>query len=124
VIQLVLFREDDGKTPFVDWFWELPAKAQDRCRERIERLRALGYLLRRPEADYLRDGIYELRVKADRVRYRVLYFFHGRDAAVISHGTTKQQAAVPSREINQAIARRQAFAADPAKHTHRLTEPL
>ena len=40
----------------------LPAKAQDKCRVGIERLRDLGHELGRPETDYLQDGIYELRV--------------------------------------------------------------
>jgi hypothetical protein len=38
-------------------------KAWAKCRERIRRLAELGYELRRPHADFLRDGIYELRAK-------------------------------------------------------------
>lgn len=52
-------------------------KALDKCRVRIERLRDLGHELRRPEADLLRDGIYELRVRLGTLNYRMLYFFHG-----------------------------------------------
>jgi hypothetical protein len=44
---------------------------------RIERLRDLGHELRRPEADYLRDGIYELRVGLGSVNHRMLYSFTG-----------------------------------------------
>src|SRR5262245_38367015 len=58
-----------------------------------------GHGLRRPAADYLRDGIYELRAKAGRVQYRMLYFFDGRQAVVISHGIIKREAAVPPIEI-------------------------
>jgi hypothetical protein len=60
-IQVVLYRDEDGSVPFLDWFGDLPEKAQDKCRVRLERLAALGHELRRPEADYLRDNIYELR---------------------------------------------------------------
>jgi hypothetical protein len=35
--------------------------------------------LRRPHADYLEDGIYELRWRNGTVQYRILYFFHGRE---------------------------------------------
>lgn len=35
-----------------------------------------------------------MRSKHGGVIYRVLYFFHGRMAAVVSHGITKQQATV------------------------------
>ena len=61
------------------WFDQIPEKAQDKCRIKIERLQELGHELRRPEADYLRDGIYELRVRLQSVNYRMLYFFHGRE---------------------------------------------
>ncbi len=76
----------------------------------------LGHDLRRPEADYLRDGIYELRATARGVHYRVLYFFHGQVAAVLAQGIVKEQR-VPDREINLAMRRKQKFARAPEKHT-------
>jgi phage-related protein len=86
---------------------------------RIERLKGLGHELRRPEADYLRDGIYELRVKHSGINYRMLYFFHDRTAVVLSHGIMKQAAEVPSREIELGMRRRRAFATDPERHTYK-----
>ncbi len=114
--RVVFFREEDGSTPLLDWLDGLTQKAQDKCTERIERLRELGHLLRRPEADYLRDGIYELRVKVEGLQYRMLYFFHGREAVVLSHGLVKQQAAVPPREIERAIDRRRSYQTDPKRY--------
>src|SRR5947209_15872090 len=90
--KVVFFREDDGAVPVLEWLDGLPEAAQDKCRIKLERLRELGHELRRPEADYLRDGIYELRVRLSRINYRLLYFFHGRTAAVVSHGIVKEQA--------------------------------
>jgi phage-related protein len=113
----VLYGENDGSCPFLDWFSELPAKAQDKCYLRLERLRELGHELRRPEADFLRDGIYELRVSLQGVHYRILYFFHGTVAAVVSHGLVKQRV-VPPKEIEGAIARKKQFDANPQRHTH------
>lgn len=74
----------------LDWMESLPKRALDKCLVRIERLRDLGHELRRPEADLLRDGIYELRVRLGTVNYRMLYFFHGRMAAVLAHGLIKK----------------------------------
>jgi phage-related protein len=85
---------------------------------RLKRLEDLGHELRRPEADYLRDGIYELRASYQGVHYRMLYFFHGRGAVVISHGITKEDR-VPPIEIDRAIRAEVAFEADPARHTFR-----
>ncbi len=49
----------------------------------------------------------------------MLYFFHGRQAVVISHGITKQESVVPPVEIERARRRKQTFAADPPRHTHK-----
>src|SRR5438552_5007356 len=102
--RVVLCKETNGSVPLLDWLDGLPEKVVVKCRARLERLRELGHELRRPEADFLRDGIYELRVGYQGVNYRMLYFFHGSIAAVVSHGLTKEQA-VPPIEIERAIVR-------------------
>src|SRR5262245_46572837 len=109
---VVLFREVDGAVPLLNWFDELPVKVVAKCEARLERLRALGHELRRPEADLLRDGIYELRVGFQGVHYRMLYFFHGNVAAVVSHGCTKERA-IPPTEIDRAVRRRTEYRANP-----------
>ena len=119
--RVVLFRDADGSCPFLEWFSELPPKVQDKCYLRLERLREMGHELRRPEADFLRDGIYELRVGFLGVHYRMLYFFHGVIAAVVSHGLVKEQV-VPPREIDRAVERKKQFEADPSRHTYQETE--
>ena len=68
-------------------------------------------------ADYLRDGIHELRVRHGHVNYRILYFFHGRAAAILAHGLTKEDE-VPHADIERAIQRKETFAKDPANHTY------
>lgn len=113
---VLLYRESDGSVPFLDWFKGLTEKAQDKCRLRLERLRELGHELRRPEADYLRDGVHELRTHLHGVQYRILYFFHGREGAVVSHGIIKERE-VPAREIDLAVARRKKFQSDPGRFT-------
>lgn len=115
--QVVFYQEAAGSVPVLDRLDTLPAKAQDKCRVKIERLQDLGHELRRPEADLLRDGIYELRVGLQRVNYRVLYFFHGKVAAVLAHGLAKERV-VPPREIDEAIKRKQRFEHDPGTHTY------
>lgn len=113
--KVVLYCEENGSCPFWQWILELPAKAQDKCFLRLERLRGMGHELRRPEADFLRDGIYELRVSLQGVNYRILYFFHGTTAAVVSHGIVKERV-VPPKEIDRAIERKALFELNPTKH--------
>ena len=118
---IVIYREDSGRAPFLDWFDRLPEKAKVQCRARLELLMEQGHQLRRPAADYLRDGIYELRARAGQVQYRMLYFFHGQAVVVISHAITKKEAAVPPIEIERARRRKHAFEADPPRHTYKET---
>lgn len=113
---VLFYREEDGAVPILDWLDKIPEKAQVKCLARLKRLEELGHELRRPEADLLRDEIYELRIGLQGIHYRILYFFHGRDVAVVSHGLTKERR-VPVREIDLAVERKERFRADPAKHT-------
>jgi hypothetical protein len=115
--RVALYKEDDGSVPLLEWLDRLSAKVKAKCLARIKRLQAEGHDLRRPEADYLRDGIYELRVGFRGVNYRILYFFHGAAAAVVSHGLVKERV-VPAGEIDRALDRSAKFIADPKRHTH------
>jgi hypothetical protein len=76
----------------------------------------MGFQLRRPEADYLENGIYELRAKLGHVNYRVLYFFHGNVAAVLSSGFTKEDK-IPRAELKRALERKAKFELSPRVHT-------
>jgi phage-related protein len=95
-----------------------PQKVQDKCIVFIERLEELGHELRRPQADYLRDGIYELRVNRQGINYRILYFFCEK-MAIISHGIVKQMSKVPDKEIDIAVKNKAKFLANPEKHTYK-----
>jgi hypothetical protein len=93
-------------------------KGYANCVARIKQLANNGYELRRPAADYLRDDIYELRAKHVRVQYRILYFFHGRNIAILAHAITKEEAAVPDIDIERAIERKRLFVENPETHTY------
>jgi phage-related protein len=118
--RVVFYLERPGDVPLLEWLDSLPRKPKAKCIARIQRLRDLGHELRRPEADFLRDGIYELRVGFGGVNYRMLYFFHGDTAAVVSHGCTKERT-VPVREIELALERKAKFERAPRRHTHEET---
>ena len=110
----------DGEAPVVNWLRELMdtnQKAWAHCRARIELLAQFGHELRRPAADYLQDGIYELRAKQGHVQYRILYFFHQRQVAILAHSLTKEDTIAPV-EIERAIQRKKRFESNPRKHSY------
>ena len=61
-IKVIFYKDNDSSVPVLDWLEGLPSKAVAKCLVRIERLSELGHELHRPEADFLRDKIYELRI--------------------------------------------------------------
>jgi phage-related protein len=116
--EVVIFAEEDGGCPLIEWMDSIPPKAQDKCIVKIERLREMGHELRRPEADYLRDNIYELRAALQGIQYRILYFFY-KKLGVISHGLIKNENEVPPKEIDLAVQRKEKYESNPFKHTYR-----
>jgi hypothetical protein len=63
---IVFYKGENDAEPVEYWLRVLrrrDRRAYAACIARIQRLIAMGHELRRPEADYLRDGIYELRVR-------------------------------------------------------------
>lgn len=115
--EVIFYQDAQGETPPL---WEsldgLSPKARVKCLVRLKRLEDLGHELRRPQADFHRDGIYELRASYQRVLYRMPYFFHGRKAVVVTQGMVKERN-VPTREIQRAIRARSAFELNPDAHT-------
>ena len=114
--QLYLYQDEESHAPLLRWLDGLPTKARGKCVARIARLVELGNELRRPEADYLRDGIYELRASYQGVHYRMLYFFSGKAVVVLSHGLTKEQH-VPKGEIDKALDRKRRVETDFTRYT-------
>jgi len=80
--EVLFYQDETGRAPLVEWLRNLrreDRRAYAKCVVRIQRLAEAGHELRRPEVDYFRDGIYELRARRGHVNYRILYFFHGQN---------------------------------------------
>jgi phage-related protein len=116
----VVFYQEEKDVPVLDWLKQLrrtDQRAYESCVAAITRLAEFGHELRRPLADILRDGIYELRIRKGRVNIRILYFFHGRNLAILGHALTKEDK-VPKADIERAIRRKKSFETDPAGHSY------
>jgi hypothetical protein len=118
--RVIFFSDENGRVPVLEWLRDLGEenlKAWANCRARIALLTVFGHELRRPAADFLRDGIYELRAKQGHVQYRILYFFHGRNVAILAHSLTKEDA-IPTIDIDRALKRKRQFETNPEEHTY------
>lgn len=119
---VVFYKDRDGSVPVRDWLdgevTRRDLRIAAKCRVRIALLRDHGNTLRRPFADFLRDGIYELRIAYGKVNYRILYFFHkSSEAVVLAHGLTKE-AKIPIGDIELAMERKALFESAPERHTY------
>lgn len=113
-------RPSRGGVSVREWLRDLrrrDERAHAKCVARIGRQAEMGYELRRPEADSLRDGIHERRVRRGNVNYRILHFFHGRNVAVLVHALAKQSE-VPDRDIDLAREGKELVTRHPDKHIH------
>jgi phage-related protein len=119
-VEVVLFKDDRGRVPILEWMDALKPKARAKLIARLGVLRELGYqiLANRTMAAYLRDDIYEIRFVGEGVQYRALFFFRGQGLCIVSHGISKDTAEVPLEEIERAIDSKRKFDANPDLHTH------
>lgn len=119
--RIIFYQDELGEAPVLDWLKVLlkkDRKGYANCVARIQQLASSGYELRRPAADYLDNGIYELRAKHIHVQYRILYFFYGQNVAILAHAITKNTDQVPVVEIERAMKRKQLFEKNPKIHTY------
>ncbi len=112
----MFFQEIGGACPVLDFLLNTPARVQQHAQARIQLLAERGHTLRRPHADYLEDGIYELHWHEGRAQYRILYCFHGRGLVVLLHALTKE-ASIPRADLSRAQRRRDLFMGNPDAHT-------
>ena len=78
----IVFYKEGETVPLRDWLKRVSNKAQKKCLTFITQLEMRRHELRRPLADFLRDGIYELRPSYQGAQHRILYFFGGKDVVV------------------------------------------
>jgi len=116
-VEIRFFKEDNGSVPCDEWLRSLSREKQAKCYAALGRLRRYGWELRRPHVENLGDGIWELRIRIENLQYRILYFFHGRRAVVLSHGIVKKSNAVPPVDIEKAKWRKVRFEENPEGRT-------
>ena len=65
------FSDERGRFPVEEFIHSLPPDERKKIYSYISALREFGHRLRRPMADYVTQGLYELRPRANRVFYGI-----------------------------------------------------
>jgi len=118
-VEVKLFRRADGTVLVDEWLEKQEPKVRYKCIGAIERLGQMGYelcIIPGREAASLGHGLYELRVRYGSVNYRILFFFHGREVVVLTHGFTKERQ-VPPKQIRLAMRMKAEYEVDPESHS-------
>lgn len=100
----VFFCKTEGGTePVREWLQSLDKKERLKLGKAIQVLQVNGPALAMPYALPLGKGLYELRERVAKVRYRIFYAFDGDRLVVLLHAVTKDQ---PTVDDDIALARR------------------
>ena len=106
---MIFYQSTSGKCPVEEFVQDLPVEDAKEVVASIAALRELGNTARRPLADYLEDGIYELRARRFKKQFRVLYTFAGRHTILLLAGFVKKTKSVPARKLKKAKALRKDY---------------
>ena len=107
--RIIYYETSDGKCPVQEFIDTRKERDQAKMLSWIALLEKRGPHLPRPYADFLEDGIHELRVKLSGDQVRVLYFFCFRDFIILTRVFIKHSDRVPQSQIRQAQKMRDDF---------------
>lgn len=108
--EIVLYETRNNRFPAEEFLAGLAPTSQTLVVKGLERLAQYGTELGRPYVGYLRDHIWELRVRTNEGRCRIL-FFRDRDKLVMLQGFIKTATRVPDVEIDRAVEFREDYSA-------------
>jgi len=85
-----IYTDARGNAPVRDFIDSLPEKHQGRIARTIDLLEQFGLQLGSPYTKHLRGKLWELRIRAGRRAYRIIYFAHPGQRFILLHGFLKR----------------------------------
>lgn len=101
--KVIFYRTPQGAEPVREWLQSLKRSERLQLGQAIQVLQMNGPVLPMPYACPLGQGLFELRERVGKVRYRVFYTFDGGRVVVLLHAAVKDQRVL---EADIALARR------------------
>jgi phage-related protein len=99
---LYWYIDERSKIPVLDFVKVLTKQERAKIRAYFQELKLHGHNLRRPMADYLGHGVYELRPKNN----RVFYFFYLRNNIVFVHAIRKDSDKIHENDLQTCLKRK------------------
>lgn len=104
-LRVVFFRTPNGAEPTRSFLKSLPKKDRAAAGALIRKLQE-DHKLEMPDARYLRNGLWEIRVVGEKGKIRVFYCFLKGGTVVILHAILKKTAKTPKKELRLAEKRK------------------
>jgi hypothetical protein len=98
---VIYYENIKGQSEVFDFVENVTLREKAKILAVLDILEERGPQLPRPYADFLEDGIHELRIKLHGNQVRILYFFCYRDFIILTNVCVKTTAKVPVPEINK-----------------------
>lgn len=89
--KVYFFKTGQGSEPVREWLQKLEKSERVRLGQAIQGLQVNGPMLPMPYACPLGRGLYELRERIAKIRYRIFYGFDGERLVILLHVATKNQ---------------------------------
>lgn len=102
-MEIIFYEKENGEIPVKDFLNSLDIKMRKKAIGQISILNEYGRTLREPYSKYIKDGIFELRIKFASDISRIFYFFYIGDKAVLTNGFIKKTQKTPEKEIEKAL---------------------
>jgi phage-related protein len=91
--------------PVKDNLEELSIPDQAKASAHLSLLQKQGRALREPHVKYMQHKLLELRFKVSAGQYRIFFFFHSGNEAILVHSFQKKTQATPRHQLKVAINR-------------------
>jgi phage-related protein len=105
VAHVIFYRNENGKMPVKEALEDLSAPDQAKAAAHLSLLEEYGHTLREPHVKTLKEGLKELRFKIAAGQYRIFFFFHVGDTAVLLHTLQKKTQETPKQDLKLALKR-------------------
>ncbi len=102
----IYYQTNSGRMPVKEFIYSLHQRTRQKYYVIIGLLEDFGKTLPKPHADYLEDGIYEIRFVGIEGQVRIFYFFYFKNKIILTNGFIKKQRKAPKLEVKLAKERR------------------
>ena len=102
-MEVIFYEKENGEIPVKEFLDNLDKKMREKALGQIAILEEKGRTLREPYSKYIKDGIFELRIKFSSDISRIFYFFYVGNKVVLTNGFIKKTQKTPTSEIEKAL---------------------